>query len=267
MDGYIITEPLNNGVAVVQFPEFSGFPELVHAYSTRKGGVSEGRFATMNFMFGTGDTDDNVRENYRRFFEALGIPEGSEVFTHQTHTNNVRVVTAEDRGTGLMRDTPYRDVDGLVTDVPGLALTTFSSDCVPVYLYDPVRKAIGACLLFDEAERLQIEVTEAELDARIAQYEEQCGGKEAFLALLKKQNINPVEFREQTRRGRRVDKLVEMHTSGVPDPTEEVMREHFEEHRDEYTKGAQAQAQHILVTPKGGGEDAKAEALSKILDL
>ncbi len=128
-------------------------------------------------------------------------------------------------------------------------------------------QAIGARLLFDEAERLQIEVTEAELDARIAQYEEQCGGKEAFLALLKKQNINPVEFREQTRRGRRVDKLVEMHTSGVPDPTEEEMREHFEEHRDEYTKGAQAQAQHILVTPKGGGEDAKAEALSKILDL
>jgi peptidyl-prolyl cis-trans isomerase C len=128
-------------------------------------------------------------------------------------------------------------------------------------------QAIGARLLFDEAERLQIEVSEAELDARIAQYEEQCGGKEAFAALLKKQNINPVEFREQTRRGRRVDKLVEMHTAGIPDPTEEEMREHFENHRDEYTKDAQAQAQHILVSPKGSGEDAKAEALSKILDL
>ena len=145
MDEYIITEPLNNGVAVVQFPAFSGFPELVHAFSTRRGGVSEGIYSTMNFRFGIGDTDDNVRENYRRIFEALGIPQGAEVFTQQTHTTNVRVATAEDRGTGIMRDVPYTDIDGLVTDVPGLALTIFTSDCVPVYLYDPVRKAIGVC--------------------------------------------------------------------------------------------------------------------------
>ena len=145
MDEYIIAEPLNNGVAVVQFPAFSGFPELVHAFSTRRGGVSEGIYSTMNFRFGIGDTDDNVRENYRRIFEALGIPQGAEVFTQQTHTTNVRVVTAEDRGTGIMRDVPYTDIDGLVTDVPGLALTIFTSDCVPVYLYDPVRKAIGVC--------------------------------------------------------------------------------------------------------------------------
>lgn len=128
-------------------------------------------------------------------------------------------------------------------------------------------QAIGARLLFDEAERLQINVPEAELDARIAQYEEQAGGKEAFAALLKKQNINPVEFREQTRRGRRVDKLVEMHTANLPDPTEEEMHDHFEKHQDEYTKGEQAQAQHILISPKGSSENAKAEALSKILEL
>ena len=145
MDGYIITEPLNNGVKVVQFPAFSEYSDLVHAYSTRMGGVSEGIYSTMNFRFGIGDSDDNVRENYRRVFEALGIPEGSEVFTKQTHTTNVRVATAEDKGTGIGREVPYEDIDGLVTDVPGLALTIFTSDCVPVYLYDPVRKAIGVC--------------------------------------------------------------------------------------------------------------------------
>ena len=128
-------------------------------------------------------------------------------------------------------------------------------------------QAIGARLLFDEAERLGIEVSEAELDERIARYEEQAGGRDAFLDLLRKQNIDPAEFREQTRRGRRVDKLVEMHTSGISDPTEEEMREHFEAHRDEYVKSAQAQAQHILVSPKGDGASAKEEALSKILDL
>ena len=145
MDGYTITEPLNNGVAVVQFPAFSEFPELKHAFSTRMGGASSGIYSTMNFRFGIGDEDDNVRENYRRIFKALGIPWGSEVFTQQTHSVNVRVATAEDRGIGIGRDVPYRDIDGLVTDVPGLALTVFTSDCVPVYLYDPVRRAIGVC--------------------------------------------------------------------------------------------------------------------------
>lgn len=128
-------------------------------------------------------------------------------------------------------------------------------------------QAIGARLLFDEAERLQIEVPEADLDARIAQYEEQCGGKEAFAALLEKQHINPVEFREQTRRGRRVDKLIEMHSAGLSDPTEEEMREHFEAHSEEYVRGEQAQAQHILVSPKGEGAAAKEEARAKILDI
>ena len=145
MDGYKIIEPADNGVAVVQFPIFEAFSELRCGYSTRRGGVSEGIFHSMNLGFGRGDASENVRENFRRIFEALGIPEGAEVFTKQTHTVNVRVATAEDRGIGLHRAVPYDDVDGLVTDVPGLALTVFTSDCVPVFLYDPKRKAIGVC--------------------------------------------------------------------------------------------------------------------------
>lgn len=128
-------------------------------------------------------------------------------------------------------------------------------------------QAIGARLLFDEAARLDIQVPDRELDERIGAMEAQVGGHEAFLALLRKQNINPVEFREQTRRGRRVDKLIEQHVAGLPDPTEEEMREHFEAHRDEYTKGEQAQAQHILVSPKDKTDAAKAAALAAIRDL
>ena len=37
----------------------------------------------------------------------------------------------------------YVDVDGLVTNVPGLTLATFYADCVPLFLVDPVHKAVG----------------------------------------------------------------------------------------------------------------------------
>ena len=143
---YRITEPLQNGVKIVQFPALDAFSgELRHGFSTRYGGVSEGMFSTMNLGFGRGDSDDNVRENFRRLFAAIGIPEGSAVFTKQTHTVNVRVATGADRGIGLEREIPYDDVDGLVTDVPGVALSVFCSDCVPIFFYDPVRRAIGTC--------------------------------------------------------------------------------------------------------------------------
>jgi YfiH family protein len=44
---------------------------------------------------------------------------------------------------GLTRQLDYQDVDGLITNEPGLCLSTFYADCVPLYFVDPVQKAIG----------------------------------------------------------------------------------------------------------------------------
>lgn len=65
------------------------------------------------------------------------------VFSDQTHTTNIRVVTEADRGKGFTKPLDYTDVDGLITDVPGLVLATFYADCVPLYFADPIRKAVG----------------------------------------------------------------------------------------------------------------------------
>ena len=65
------------------------------------------------------------------------------VLSKQTHTTNVRVVTEEDKGKGVMRERNYTDVDGMITNVPGICLVTSYADCVPLYFVDPVKKAIG----------------------------------------------------------------------------------------------------------------------------
>lgn len=65
------------------------------------------------------------------------------VFTDQTHTTNVRRVTAEDAGKGIVKERDYTDIDGLITNEPGLVLSTFYADCVPLYFVDPVHRAIG----------------------------------------------------------------------------------------------------------------------------
>ena len=112
-------------------------------FSTKLGGVSTGDFESMNLGVSRGDNPSCVRENFRRMGEAMGVKAEQMVLSWQTHTVNVRQVGEEDMGKGVTRERDYRDVDGMITDVPGLCLVTLYADCVPLYFLDPVHKAIG----------------------------------------------------------------------------------------------------------------------------
>lgn len=114
-----------------------------HCFTTRLGGVSEGIFESLNLSFSRGDQREAVEENFRRVSQALGTEYSNFVFTDQTHTVNVRRVAMEDAGKGLTRERGYSDVDGLITNEPGLVLSTFYADCVPLYFVDTKKRAIG----------------------------------------------------------------------------------------------------------------------------
>ena len=134
-----------NGVYWLTYPRLEEEKEFLHGFSTRLGGVSKEHLYSMNLSFARGDREENVRENFRRIAHAVGFQAEKMVFTHQTHTTNVRKVTEEDWGKGFSKERDYSDVDGLITNVPQTVLTTFYADCVPIYLVDPVKKAIGLC--------------------------------------------------------------------------------------------------------------------------
>ena len=132
-----------NHVPYIQFKNLSATGIVKHGFSTRKGGVSTGIFLSMNLNFKRGDDPDAVMENYRRMAAALNMRVEDMVLSDQTHTTNVRVITEEDRGKGILKPQDYSDVDGMITNVPGIVLVTSYADCVPLYFVDPVRKAIG----------------------------------------------------------------------------------------------------------------------------
>lgn len=136
---------LGNGadLPLLHFKNLEQTGIVKQCFTTRMGGVSEGIFSSLNVSFTRGDVEAAVRENYRRIAEAMDVDVERFVFTDQTHTTNVRVVTQEDAGKGIVRERGYTDVDGLITNVPGLVLSTFFADCVPLYFVDPVNKAIG----------------------------------------------------------------------------------------------------------------------------
>lgn len=125
------------------FPILEETGAVKHLFSTRMGGVSEGIYSSMNLSYTRGDQKEAVDENYRRIAAALGCSVEDMVCSDQTHTTNLRIVGRADGGKGITREKDYHDVDGLLTDEPGVYLVTFFADCVPLYFVDTKREAIA----------------------------------------------------------------------------------------------------------------------------
>ncbi len=130
-------------VPVLLYNCFDAYDNIITGFSTRFGGVSKGYLKSMNLSFSRGDDPECVMENHRWFAEAVGYDYRRLVFSDQVHDTKIRVVTEEDAGKGIVTERDFSGIDGLVTDVPGIALMTFYADCVPLFFYDPVKNVIG----------------------------------------------------------------------------------------------------------------------------
>ena len=132
---------------VVQSAILDSSDGIVHAFSTRQGGVSKPPFAALNLGQSVGDDPAAVEENRRRFFGGFGIAATRVVRAKQVHGDGVLRVDAELVGrTGFPRslvDEPA-EFDALITNLPGLALVVSTADCLPILIHDPVRRAVAA---------------------------------------------------------------------------------------------------------------------------
>lgn len=125
------------------FPSLEDTGMVSHLFTTRLGGVSDGIYSTLNLSFSRGDDEKKVLANYERVAKVLGCSIQDIVTSHQTHTTNIRHVTGKDAGKGVVIPRDYENIDGLITNEPGLALATFYADCVPLYFVDTRNRAIG----------------------------------------------------------------------------------------------------------------------------
>lgn len=120
---------------------FLTFPKLVkagvrHGFSTRMGGVSSGYLGSMNLSFTRGDDPEKVYENFKRIAGAIGFHEDDLVLSSQVHDTKIRMVTAKDRGDGILRETE-QGIDGLVTNEKNVPMYTSYADCVPLLFLIP----------------------------------------------------------------------------------------------------------------------------------
>lgn len=142
-DGIILNKKEN--LLYLEFKNLRDYEDmLVHCFTTRLGGVSEGECSQLNLSFSRKDSRENVLANYRIISEAIGVDFDNIVLSNQVHDNKIKVVEFEDAGKGLVKESDIIGFDGLSTNKPGIPLVTFYADCVPVLILDPVKKAITA---------------------------------------------------------------------------------------------------------------------------
>jgi polyphenol oxidase len=114
------------------------FPSLRHGFFTRSGGHSKGLYESLNCGLGSKDDTEAVTKNRDFCAAGLGVTPDKLVTVHQEHTADVVVVSAP----WSADNAPV--ADGLVTNIPGLALAILTADCTPVLLADPESGVIGA---------------------------------------------------------------------------------------------------------------------------
>lgn len=132
-----------NSLVYLTIPSFDATKMVKHCFTTRQGGVSQGIYNNLNTSLMKNDKRENVLENLDRVCSAIEIDYNKLVFSQQVHGDNVRVVTEADIGKGITKKSDIEEVDAVITNVSGVPTITFYADCVPVFILNPIKKAVG----------------------------------------------------------------------------------------------------------------------------
>lgn len=118
----------NDGVEYLQFKRLLDFKNLINCYTLSANNVDFRR----NFPE---ESTDIIEQSYNKICSALDIQKDTIVRPKQSHTDCIKIVenTCE----------KFEDVDGLITNKPGINLMLTFADCTPIFLYDPEKNVIG----------------------------------------------------------------------------------------------------------------------------
>ncbi len=127
---------IKNNIKYLQFGNLSKFENLNHFSSTRIGGSSSEKLESLNLGYTVNDNPKIVNSNLKLLANTLGFEKKQMVSPKQKHSANIGIVKTE--------HDIFPDTDALITNIPNLCIFIRTADCVPILLFDPVKKAIAA---------------------------------------------------------------------------------------------------------------------------
>ncbi|MFP4661145.1 MAG: peptidoglycan editing factor PgeF [Halanaerobiales bacterium] len=130
-------------LAYLQIEKFAEF-DIKAYFTSRKGGVSTGKYDSLNLGLHTIDQKEFVLKNRRLIAESIGIEAESFTAAEQIHGDKIYNVQDRDKGSGALDyQNSINGVDALFTDKAEIPLISFYADCVPLYFVEPGRKIIA----------------------------------------------------------------------------------------------------------------------------
>ncbi|MDK2979212.1 MAG: purine-nucleoside/S-methyl-5-thioadenosine phosphorylase / adenosine deaminase [Bacteroidales bacterium] len=127
---------ISERIQLLQFEKLLEFKDIIHFSTTRTGGFSKNHLAGFNLGYTVGDESKNVTQNLNLLARVLDIDKKQMVSPKQTHSKNIGVVTSTTE--------IFPNTDALITNIPGICIFVRTADCVPILLFDPVKKGIAA---------------------------------------------------------------------------------------------------------------------------
>jgi len=121
-----------------EFENLGKISNLVHFVTTRSGGVSLSPYNSLNLGMHTADTPEHVLENRALLARETGIALDKFLYCSQVHSGDVKVIDKEAIINGILALNPR--TDATITALPGICLVVMVADCVPVLLFDPVKR-------------------------------------------------------------------------------------------------------------------------------
>lgn len=134
----------SNGALIYKNKMFEKFDFVNHAFSSRIGGVSTDAYSSLNLGVNTKDKKSAVLNNFKIFAEAMDTEVSIMVLSHQVHSANIRTVTKNDCGKGILKQSDIREVDGLICAEKGVAIATFYADCTPILMLDTKNRVVAS---------------------------------------------------------------------------------------------------------------------------
>lgn len=125
-------------IGLFEFENLVRIPNLIHFITTRSGGVSLPPYNSLNLGLHTNDNPDHVQVNRVLLAKNTKIAKEQFLYASQVHSGDVKIIDAEAVINGVLSNNPR--TDATITNLPGICLMVMVADCVPIVLFDPVKK-------------------------------------------------------------------------------------------------------------------------------
>tara|TARA_Y100000590_G_scaffold11773_1_gene14400 strand:+ start:6126 stop:6887 length:762 start_codon:yes stop_codon:yes gene_type:complete len=117
--------------------KLKNFQNIKHCFFSRKDGVSEGIYKSLNCGLGSNDEKENVIKNLKIVSEKINCESKFLITLNQVHSNKVVHFKNEKSIKNKLHG------DAIISEVKNVGIAILSADCAPILFYDPNRKIIG----------------------------------------------------------------------------------------------------------------------------